>query len=192
MKILISVVTVLALNVAVFGGIAGTAHDFSASGWSQGEICLPCHTPHSSDATIGFLWNHAYPDDAAFTKVAGATLEKESLACLGCHDGQTALDSVGGQAGSTVMTGDGVIGTDLTDDHPVGVEYGTSTRYAAVGTIWGSHPGIPVGFSGLPLYGADNTIECTTCHTPHSNANDNFLRLSNAGSALCIACHISW
>ncbi|KKL58728.1 hypothetical protein LCGC14_2222470, partial [marine sediment metagenome] len=111
------------------------------------------------------------------------------LMCLGCHDGQTALDSFGGVTGSTVMTGSEVIGTDLTDDHPVGVDYGTSTRLAPVGSIWGSHPGIPVGFGGLPLYGTDNKIECTTCHTPHSNTNGDFLRISNDGSAMCIACH---
>lgn len=185
---------VLALNAgAVFGAVAGTAHDFSGSGWSNGEVCLPCHAPHHTDETVGYLWNHAIPDAAAFTTHNTTDILEPaySLTCLGCHDGQTALDSVGGQTGSTVMTGDGVIGTDLTDDHPVGVEYGNSTRMGAVGVIWGSQPAVVVGFGGLPLFGAGNTLQCATCHTPHSNTNNNFLRVSNAGSALCMACHIT-
>jgi len=33
-------------------------------------------------------------------------------------------------------------------------------------------------------------VECATCHDPHSSANPTFLRISNAGSAVCLTCHI--
>jgi predicted CXXCH cytochrome family protein len=33
-------------------------------------------------------------------------------------------------------------------------------------------------------------VECASCHDPHTNANGTFLRMSNAGSAVCLACHI--
>ncbi len=32
-------------------------------------------------------------------------------------------------------------------------------------------------------------VECATCHDPHSS-NATFLRLSNAGSAVCLSCHV--
>ena len=53
----------------------------------------------------------------------------------------------------------------------------------------------------LPLYGAFDvgaatavatlsapTVECGTCHDPHNSA-PMFLRISNAGSRLCLSCH---
>ena len=194
--LLVTGVAVLALTSGgVFATVGGTDHDFSGEVWSGGEICLPCHTPHHAQSDIGPLWNHTVGEVADYTMYEeGTVLANESLMCLGCHDGQCAVDSFGANPTSTeFIDGSELIGTDLTDDHPVGVAYpaAASTRFAAIGTIWGSHAGIPVGFSGMPLYGAENTIECTTCHTPHSNTNEGFLRVSNAASALCIACHIS-
>ena len=179
----------------VVAGVGGGPHDFTSEAWnSSGEKCLPCHIPHGAQTqiageTVAFLWNHEVPDASAFTVHSGAQLGPESLVCLGCHDGQTALDSFGGVTGTTVMTGTEVIGTDLMDDHAVGVEYGTSTRRAAVGTIWGGQPAVVVGFGGLPLFGTDNKIECATCHTPHDVGTGNFLRVNNAASGLCVACH---
>ncbi len=170
------------------GGVVGTDHDFSGSGWSKGEICLPCHTPHNSLETE-YLWNHAIPTDADFTKREGSTLGIYSLMCLGCHDGQTAIDSIGGQTGSTVVSGDSNIGRDLTDDHPVGIVYTDGHgRRAPIGTMWGDQAGID---GKLPLFEADNRLECVTCHTPHDDTNDGFLRISNIGSGLCITCHLS-
>lgn len=33
-------------------------------------------------------------------------------------------------------------------------------------------------------------VECASCHDPHTSANPTFLRISNTGSAVCLACHI--
>ena len=47
------------LAVPAFGQtMVGQAHDFSGTGWADGEICKPCHTPHFADTEIGFLWAH--------------------------------------------------------------------------------------------------------------------------------------
>lgn len=35
----------------------------------------------------------------------------------------------------------------------------------------------------------DSRISCATCHDPHNNELDNFLRVTNEGSALCLECH---
>ena len=44
------------------------------------------------------------------------------------------------------------------------------------------------GYTGQTL--PEPFVECASCHDPHSNANSTFLRVSNAGSAVCLACHI--
>ena len=193
--LLVTGVAVLALTSgAVFATVAGTDHDFSGESWnSSGEICLPCHTPHHAQSDIGPLWNHTVGTVADYTMyVEGTVLDNESLMCLGCHDGQFAVDSFGANPTSTeFIDGSELIGTDLTDDHPVGIAYPTGPTFAPIGTIGGTQAGIPIGGGGLPLYGVDGTIECATCHTAHSNTNDGFLRVSNAASALCTACHIT-
>ena len=33
-------------------------------------------------------------------------------------------------------------------------------------------------------------VECASCHDPHTSANPTFLRVSNAGSAVCLSCHV--
>jgi predicted CXXCH cytochrome family protein len=40
------------------------------------------------------------------------------------------------------------------------------------------------------LTGAQAFVECASCHDPHTAANPTFLRISNAGSAVCLSCHI--
>ena len=41
----------------------------------------------------------------------------------------------------------------------------------------------------LPLYGSTNTMQCATCHDPHSNVNTNYLRQAN-NAAHCTTCHL--
>jgi len=52
-KLLISSTLLVGLPLMVLGqGISGSAHDFSGNGWSGGQICIVCHTPHNADATV--------------------------------------------------------------------------------------------------------------------------------------------
>jgi hypothetical protein len=53
---------VLAAAAALAGGlglawadIQGSSHDFSSANWAGGEICKPCHAPHSADSEVGFV-----------------------------------------------------------------------------------------------------------------------------------------
>jgi len=39
------------------------------------------------------------------------------------------------------------------------------------------------------LTGAQAFVECASCHDPHTSTQATFLRMSNAGSLLCLACH---
>ena len=48
----------------------------------------------------------------------------------------------------------------------------------------------------IPLYTRNDLtsdqpfVECASCHDPHNTTNGTFLRTTNAGSALCLTCHI--
>ena len=183
--VVLQISRIVALTVGLFvggtfvhGGMAGTPHDFSGENWSGGEVCIPCHISHS-DSKQGFAWNHAVPLDEVFVTREGAELGFASLLCLGCHDGQTALDSFGETVGKVVMTGMPVIGRDLRVDHPVGVPYPVSDA---------SYKSLTVVGQALPLF--DDQVECSTCHDPHDNSNGKYLRVDRR--ELCQSCHSVW
>ena len=190
--LLLTVVVGLLLAGTALGQsiIDGTAHDLS-SGLGSGQVCIPCHTPHGaygSSAALPIevaLWNHE-ATTATFTmytttKGNTGTPDGTSMLCLSCHDGVTAMDSYGhSTGGSIVMTGWYVLGTDLTDDHPVGIEYPT-----------GDPDYHPVPRNGLPLWndGSKDRVECTTCHDDHGAGFAKFLRDTTVGSQICLDCH---
>lgn len=128
------------------------------------EICVFCHTPHGASSTAGGppLWNKGLPAATSFTTYSTSTLDSTvdlsgapSLACLSCHDGVSALDNVVNAPGpglwtpttganmpwswaggsDTMPSGITQIGTDLTNDHPVGMNY---CGYSAADTTTGA------------------------------------------------------
>ncbi|NMM05259.1 MAG: hypothetical protein HHJ18_03175 [Polaromonas sp.] len=131
-------------------GSNGTgANKFSGTG----EICVFCHTPHGADITATVpLWNRSLVTATTYqtynslgtSSLDGATapVGSVSLACLSCHDGTQAMNVMINQPGSgTVVTAFGAgswtgtgqlntvgsitnIGTDLKNDHPIGIQYG--------------------------------------------------------------------
>jgi len=38
--------------------------------------------------------------------------------------------------------------------------------------------------------GSGPSVECGSCHDPHSSVNNTFLRVSNTGSGVCLSCHV--
>ena len=213
--------------------IIGTAHDFSGKGWADNEICKPCHTPHNATASgvSGRLWNHTL-SSATYTlhgaSAAGqgtrldatrqggqADMDMGSRLCLSCHDGTVALDSFGGKTGSVMMgTEEPVanLGTDLSNDHPVGVAAVYKEEYAPSPGHFPYKPIADAKAAGLKFaaLGSTNTrtvtsragvantvipnevVSCVTCHNPHENAEgmtSMLLRIDNQGSALCLTCH---
>lgn len=122
----------------------------------------------------------------------------------------------GANQSSGKMTGVAAVGKDLRNDHPVGIQYcggptsasvGTckdadfkaiSTTSMAVGPWWVDTAGGTVARqkTDMILFKASDAsqgigpqVECATCHDPHST-NATFLRISNSGSAVCLACHL--
>jgi hypothetical protein len=181
-----------------------------------------------------------------------------SLACLSCHDGTQAMDNIinapgpggvvadgGGNAGraftwtgatvnaaGNLTGGTGLLGTDLSNDHPIGIQYCGGGLTGAGTTVTGTCRDsdfvapltqsinanqvfwIETGGAGkqrtdLPLYvrpgetvATGPLVECGSCHDPHVStgqagpagtgrvAGETFLRISNASSAVCTACHV--
>ncbi|MCB9849868.1 MAG: cytochrome C [Phycisphaerales bacterium] len=157
------------------------------------QVCLPCHTPHNAllAGEDNVLWNHGETGET-FVMYSSTANQPEgpSKMCLSCHDGVTAIDNYGGNSGSIVMTGDAALGTDLSDDHPIGVEYPTSAPadYNAPASF---SPGIGGG-TGVQLVTISGIerVECTSCHHVHNNGLGNFLRVPIQESYLCLQCHI--
>jgi predicted CXXCH cytochrome family protein len=188
---------VLALAIATsaalsFGAsITGTAHDLKGRGWGTDQTCIFCHTPHNANSALVPLWNHT-TSGSTYVLYASGTLNATagqpggaSKACLSCHDGSVALDSYGGATGTHNMTGDKMIGVDLSNDHPVGFTYDAALATADGGLVTPASVSLVV--TNVPLFSAK--VECATCHNVHDNGLGDFLRVANAGSALCLKCH---
>jgi predicted CXXCH cytochrome family protein len=118
-----------------------------------------------------------------------------STLCLSCHDGTVALDSFGGAAGGTNITGAALVTRDLTDDHPIAINYEDAVQTdmqppssTSSGIAGGTNIAADMLFGG----GATNTLlECASCHDVHNGTGlSKLLIKSNAGSDLCQTCHL--
>lgn len=204
MKKLIVVLAVVAMAVPALAVITGSAHDFSSATWnSGGEKCQPCHTPHNAyqnGTEIVPLWNHYDSTTASFTVYSSPynTLDGGALgqpagvskACLSCHDGSVALDSFGGTAGSTTITGAALLGADLSNDHPVSFTWPTTDDEIKPTTTTVTFADSSTGTIADMLF--SNQMECASCHDVHNTVSESansLLLIDNAGSALCLTCH---
>ena len=188
-KYIFTFIIILLLSSPIFSqGIVGSKHDFSELGWSDGEVCKACHTPHNaSDQTGAPLWNHTMSAET-YTVYTSSTLYgapnqpgTQSKLCLSCHDGTVALDSFGGQSGNTHLTGNANMGSDLSDDHPIGIDW-NHNDYNTI-DCGNCHWDMPIPFF-------DRKVECSSCHDAHNASNnDHFLRKTMVGSELCLHCH---
>jgi predicted CXXCH cytochrome family protein len=179
--------------------VIGTSHDLRGTiGGSQ--VCVSCHTPHGASPAVP-LWNHSLPSPANTYNVytGSATIDATDLSdflssdgsisslCLSCHDGTVALGSLVNDPGdltdtTTTITGDANLGTDLTNDHPVNFTF-DAALIAADGELQAPTNAILFGPTA-------DQLQCGSCHDPHDDTNAPFLIISNAGSALCLDCHV--
>ena len=197
-------------SLSVAGVISGSAHDFSTDDWSGGRICIACHAPHHTDTTVNDapLWNHEVTAQA-YTLYSSATLDATigqpgglSKLCLSCHDGTVAIDSFGGNAGATFVSGDSNLGSTLNDDHPIGFTYDAALA-SADGSLHPVNTAVTVGSAGQTKSGTiqsvllfNDQMECSSCHDVHNTFTasgpgdeENLVRITQAGSNLCLSCH---
>lgn len=220
-------------GVLAAGGITGSKHDFSAKRWSDSQICKPCHTPHNAIAPelTGRIWAHTL-STATYTLHGSSVtslgtrldatrsggqedMDSATRLCLSCHDGTVALDSFQGKTG--VATGNtidveypgggGNLGTDLSNDHPVGLAAVyreenkpgghfaykpiASAKAAGVRFVTQSTTRTYVNQAGDTVTASNESISCISCHDVHNGAGftTGLLRADNTGSAMCLACH---
>jgi predicted CXXCH cytochrome family protein len=145
-------------------GTLGTTANAADSGTgSSGEVCVFCHTPHAGASGSVPLWNRSLAGaptkvyDSTFSSTIDGAVDVSSgisLACLSCHDGTQAMNTIintpgSGLAGNTTwsftdtatmttakLTGLPLINdaaNGLQNDHPVGIEYGGGTAAGTVG-----------------------------------------------------------
>ncbi len=197
---------------ACAGSIKGTAHDLASKGFSAGENCIICHTPHNSDisVTVTPLWNHRplsstynmyfTSDDSIDTQPTGA-----SKLCLSCHDGVTAIDKFGGRATASFMSdNDGAnVNNKQVDSHPVSIMFDSAMAAKNPSLYDPAIKQVTIGAGGentrtgtiAELLLPNGRVQCSSCHDVHNNfVGDNakdqpFLKITKAGSEICLTCH---
>jgi len=145
-------------------------------------------------------WNNTRGPDATLHIGLNPT---PAQGCLACHSAGAGI--VGASATDFTVF---AIGTDLRNDHPVGVRFpatGPGVDFKPptairTGMAWFDNNGNQrPDTSEVRLYdsGEGFEVECASCHDPHgvpsngggSQFNPTFLRVANIGSALCLTCH---
>jgi predicted CXXCH cytochrome family protein len=195
------------LAVAAFAAdtkqaVVGSKHDLSVSGSgpvtsSVLNACVFCHAPHNVLPTVTPLWDHklsiqTYTTYNSSTYNAGSQTPSagSSKLCLSCHDGTIAVGltvAKGSITTSGTMDATGILGTNLSSDHPVSMTPVNDGQLAT--SLFAQPPSTKDPAVKL----VNNKVECTTCHDAHVPNNDPtqqmFLTRSNANGALCLACH---
>jgi len=182
------------------------------------EVCVFCHTPHGANQNItgAPLWNRsAMPADFAVGDLYNSsTLEatsrpsnngnlaqvnaSDAKLCFSCHDGTNLVDGLlnpantsgnnqpAGLNGTALGTADLLeAGTMLKNDHPIGIDYSKAAASDGELELPPTNAAIDVSFGS-----DDKRMWCSSCHDVHDDAYGPFLVMSNAQSALCVACHI--
>lgn len=209
---------------------------------NEDQICVFCHTPHQSGTSTDPLWNHSnsthsgsygiYASDTlnagvndlnTLVAISGNGTAASNL-CMSCHDGTQAINAqynpsndlnganpTMGGSGSTI-TSAAMIGTDLSNDHPVNFSYTqalaisdgglvdpttvatcvTGNYTTALGQFATDYP--TAGSLGAKL-APSGSFQCSSCHGAHiyyggsQSGYSPFLKVNNVGSGLCLSCH---
>ena len=231
---------IAALATAASAQVVGSSHDLSATGkdvvgaagQAQNQVCVYCHMPHNAVNIGAPLWNRTnsttaftmysaansstFQLNAADTNTAARPVGAVSLACLSCHDGVTAFNSLNqgtmidlDQAVSvtpasytfkngvntvTNMAGasppgpaSADIGTDLTNDHPI-----SFTFDAALATLKGSTLRDPT--TALTNVGTTGALVILRAGTTAANTIATQMLFTKPGAAVqnqleCASCH---
>lgn len=197
--VLASLLALLPTAAAAQTQIARTVHNLTPSGpgtFKVGEaagLCVFCHTPHNAKPTRA-LWNRDLPA-TTYKLYESSTLEAQlnqptgsSRLCLSCHDGTLALGLLrvppkGSRFTLGPLTGRAVLGTDLSDDHPISFVYDSALA------IRRGQLADPLTLPQTIRLDDTRQLQCTSCHDAHEDRHPKFLRMDNQFGALCTTCH---
>ena len=182
-------------------------HDLSPGGISpvKGTLspCLFCHAPHSGlgavntplwDQKLSSTFNYSlYNSPTEENQAQEPTLGSDASLCLSCHDGTVAPGTTvpyGTIKMKGTMNSQDVFGTNLSTGHPFNFKLPLNCNNDNL------LASLCRGTTGNPAVTLQNgNVQCTTCHDPHIQGRDpvqqDFLVMSDANSALCLACHVS-
>jgi predicted CXXCH cytochrome family protein len=181
--------------------VFGTDHDIS----SLGGGCKGCHAPHqASKKGEVLLWAQSFPNTATFGIYSSPTMNTAAqevggaydadnrpsgaklytVLCLSCHDGLTTSSVINATAGAAIANPANSDG--LKNDHPVNLVYNSTADP-------GLEPLATAQTAGAVFFaeGANQTVQCASCHNVHDNTKDKFLRVANTNTkaGLCTTCH---
>ena len=196
-------VTVLAagLSAQTKSTVFGTDHDIA----SLGGGCKSCHASHQASARGEvLLWARSFPTTTTFGVYSSPTMNTTptevggnysatnlptgaklyTVLCLSCHDGLTTPSVIAATRGSAIANPTNSDG--LRNDHPVNLVYNPSSDP-------GLEPLATAQTAGAVFFsdGANQTVQCASCHNVHDNTRSPFLRVANtsAKAGLCTTCH---
>ncbi len=147
-------------------------------------------------------WTNASGPDASVH--IGLDAVTPGNGCLACHASGAGLVGAGATDFNIFATG-----TDLRNDHPVGVRFPTIGPGVDFNPTNATQPTVKwfdldadnrLDTNEVRVYDSGNgyAVECASCHDPHgvrsggagSAFKPSFLRVTNVGSQLCLTCHI--
>lgn len=170
------------------------------------EICIFCHTPHNAKPAVP-LWNKVMPSGFTYDLYSSGSLSSaarsvatpgpESLLCLSCHDGRTAVNvlvnpattiSIGGLLDNPDTGGPLNMGyfskmgryganlgklDDINTDNYAGSnlmdDHPISFSYTNAQTEKGNGILHPANLvdPAIRFFGPEKRLECSSCHDPH-------------------------
>ena len=177
--------------------------------------CLSCHDGTVAiDSIINMTGSGGYnsaqqtsQDDAFLNDswdnvTINATVHMNMVQCLLCHSADAGFVLGAGATDFRIA----LIGTNLTDDHPIGINYGADADFNAPTATTGNLSFFDSDGDGhadsneIRLYdsGDGAEVECASCHDPHgvrsagagSSLYPMFLRQANTQSSVCLVCHV--
>ncbi|RMH43609.1 MAG: hypothetical protein D6694_06815 [Gammaproteobacteria bacterium] len=168
--------------------IANSKHDLTGVIPGLTDICRACHggAHHWLPGSSGFgrvprnvtkVYNSATMDHTTDLTYIN-TMPSDAPLCLSCHDGSLA-DSTEYSYLKPLQRTAADIGTDLSNDHPVGFRFDATLD-----------KDLKMPLVARVNFGATkDAMWCSSCHDVHDPTYPPFLVMSNVGSALCMDCH---
>ena len=194
-------------DLSIGGGITNKSTN-------ESQVCIFCHTPHQKTLTAKPLWNKTLSAQATYGTYTSTSLNTTTVTdigggtgvsnlCMSCHDGTVAVNSLDNKSsfgtptmgsateldatGKIAATREAYMGVSLSNDHPINFTYDAALATADGALKTPNSASYVDAAHAVPLY--TGSLQCASCHNPHNNAQGTFLRVSNAGSALCLTCH---
>ncbi len=188
-KTLVIASALVLASTAQAGSFSGSTHDFSR-GNSATNACAVCHTRTSGLETGAAVFT-PYTSTTMQAKGGGQPGASSKL-CLACHDGVLASNNF-------KIAGKSNLGTNLSNDHPIGIVYDDGLA-AADGSLHATTHNVTIGAGAQTKSGtiavsmlSSGKMECTTCHDVHNtftaDGGKGLIKVSMVQSSLCTTCH---